>query len=211
MNNKKKMMLILIPIIAIIIAGVVMICVKGFNYSLLYSKAQRLNVYINKDFNINDIQSITREVFGDKTVKVQKADKFGTVASIVANEITEEEQNSLIEKINAKYEITLDKDTDIALMNIPQARAWNLISKYISPLLIITIISVAYFAVRFRKKGIMKSVVEPVISLILVMALYVSIVALVRIPVNEFFVILAILIYILTLICNTMKLSKAEN
>lgn len=211
MENKKKVILILIPMVTIIVAGIVMICLKGFNYSLLYSNTQRLNIYMDKEFNVEDIKTITNEVFGDKQVKVQKANQFGTVASIVASEITEEQQNSLMEKINTKYEITLDKETDIALMNIPQARAWDLVKIYVSPLLTITLISITYMALRFRKNGIIKSLVEPVVSLVLIMALYVSVVAIVRIPVNEFFVILGILIYISTIICNAMRLSKAEN
>ena len=211
MENKKKVMLILIPILAIIVAGILMICLKGFNYSLLYSNVKRLNIYMDKEFNIEDVKTITNEVFGDKQVKVQKANQFGTVVSIVTSEITEEEQNSLIEKINTKYEITLDKETDIALMNIPQVRAWDLVKIYVSPLLTITLISIAYMALRFRKNGIIKSLIEPVVSLVLIMALYVSVVAIIRIPVNEFFVILGILIYILTIICNAMRLSKAEN
>ena len=211
MENKKKVMLILIPIVAIIVAGILMICLKGFNYSLLYSNIQRLNIYMDKEFNVEDIKTITNEVFGDKQVKVQKANQFGTVVSIVTSEITEEEQKSIIEKINTKYEITLDKETDIALMNIPQARAWDLVKIYVSPLLTITLISIAYMAIRFRKNGIIKSLVEPAVSLVLIIALYVSVVAIVRIPVNEFFVILGMLIYILTIICNAMRLSKAEN
>ena len=211
MENKKRVMLILIPIVAIIVAGILMICLKGFNYSLLYSNVKRLNIYMDKEFNIEDVKTITNEVFGDKQVKVQKANQFGTVVSIVTSEITEEEQNSLIEKINTKYEITLDKETDIALMNIPQVRAWDLVKIYVSPLLTITLISIAYMALRFRKTGIIQSLIEPVVSLVLIMALYVSVVAIIRIPINEFFVILGILIYILTIICNAMRLSKAEN
>lgn len=211
MENKKKVMLILIPIVAIIVAGILMICLKGFNYSLLYSNVKRLNIYMDKEFNIEDVKTITDEVFGEKQVKVQRANQFGTVVSIVTSEITEEEQNSLIEKINTKYEITLDKETDIALMNIPQVRAWDLVKIYVSPLLTITLISIAYMALRFRKNGIIQSLIEPVVSLVLIMALYVSVVAIIRIPVNEFFVILGILIYILTIICNAMRLSKAEN
>ena len=211
MENKKRVMLILIPIVAIIVAGILMICLKGFNYSLLYSNVKRLNIYMDKEFNIEDVKTITNEVFGDKQVKVQKANQFGTVVSIVTSEITEEEQNSLIEKINTKFEITLDKETDIALMNIPQVRAWDLVKIYVSPLLTITLISIAYMALRFRKNGIIQSLIEPVVSLVLIMALYVSVVAIIRIPINEFFVILGILIYILTIICNAMRLSKAEN
>ena len=79
------------------------------------------------------------------------------------------------------------------------------------PFLTNSLIRMYGWIVLLRKNGIIKSLVEPVVSLVLIMALYVSVVAIVRIPVNEFFVILGILIYISTIICNAMRLSKAEN
>lgn len=207
----KKKIIILVLIIAIIIAGIVMICVKDFNYSLVYSKTQRINIYMEKDFNIEEVKEIATEVLGNKKVVVQAADEFGTVISILTTEITEEEQNNIIAKLNEKYEIELDNDSDIVTTNIPQNSIWNVAEKYIMPLIIVTIASMAFMAIRFRKQGIAKSLVIPIVSVILTMALYISIVALARIPVNELFVVLAILVYILALIGNTIKLSKAEN
>ena len=131
--------------------------------------------------------------------------------SILTTEITEDEQNSIITKINEKYEIEINKDSDVVIMNMPQNSIWNVVEKYISPVITVTIATVAFIAIRFRKQGIAKSVVKPLISLVCIIALYISIIALSRIPVNELFVVLAILIYILTLICNAIKLSKTEN
>lgn len=207
----KKKIIMLVLIIAIIIAGTVMICVKDFNYSLLYSKTQRMNIYIEKEFNVDEIKGIAIEVLGNKRVVVETVDEFETAISILTTELTEEEQNNIITKLNEKYEIEIDKESDIVIVDIPQNSIWNVAEKYISPVITVTIAAIAFMAIRFRKQGIVKSLIIPIVSLILTMALYVSIVALVRIPVNELFVVLAILIYILTLICNTIKLSKTEN
>lgn len=208
MKNTNKILMALIALI--IIAGIVMICVKGFNYSLLYSKADRMNIYIEKDFDIKEIKDIAKEVLGTGKLEVQSSNAFGTVASIVAKEITEEQENSIIEKINEKYEIQINKDNDVILTEVSQANAWNLVEKYILPLIIATAIILVYYAIRFRKQGVNKFLVIPVLSLIIINALYVSIVALTRIPVNEFFAVFVVLIYILTIVCNTIKLNKEE-
>ena len=50
MKNINNIMKIMIVIVALIIlAGIIMICVKGYNYDLLYSKSVRMNIYLTKD------------------------------------------------------------------------------------------------------------------------------------------------------------------
>lgn len=207
-NNIKKIFIVIIALI--IVAGLVMIGVKGFNYTLLYSRAQRMNIYMSKDFEINEIKEIAKDVLGKNKLQVQLGNTFGTVVSIISNEITEEQQNNIIQRINEKYGVEINKESDVVLTIIPQANAWDLLIKYISPLLITTIVVLIYFVIRFKQKGIFSCIGVPVLSLILVSVLYISIIALTRIPVNEFFVIFGILIYFLTIICITIKLQEKE-
>ncbi len=208
MKNIKKIILILI--VLVIIAGIIMICLKGFNYSLLYSKTQRINIYMEKDFELTDIEEIAKEVFGENAVKVQLSNSFETVVSIVAYEITDDQKSSLIEKIDEKYEMEIDTDNDVIVTNIPQINIWDTIEKYVKPLLVVTLIILIFFVLRFRNQGLVNTLLYPVLSLLLINAFYVSIIALCRIPINEFFVIVAVLIYALTLIGNTIVLGKAE-
>ena len=204
-----KRILLILTIIAII-AGIVMIKLNGFNYSLLYSKSQRMNILLEKEFEINDIDEIAKEVLGDN-IKVQYATYFDTVVSITASEISEEKQDEIINKIKEKYEIEeIDKESDVVIMNIPQISFYSIIESFIIPTIITTIVSIAYLSIRFRKLGIIKTLVIPLVSIILVLGLYVSIYALARIPINDLFVILGILCYLITLIINTMKLNKEE-
>lgn len=187
-----------------------MICVKGYNYDLLYSKSVRMNIYLTKEFKVNEIEEIAKEILGTNKLKVQQGNTFGTVVSIVAKEITEEQQNNIIQKLNEKYEIEINKDEDVIVAQIPQVNIMEIITKYISPLVITTIVILVYFVIRYRSQGIIKCIGIPVLTLIGVSALYVSIIALTRIPVNEFFIIFLVLIYFLTLICNAIKLNKQE-
>ena len=208
MKIAKRVLLVLS--IIVIIAGMVMIKVNGFNYGLLYSKNQKMNIYIEKEFEISDIKEIAKEVLGNN-VEVQYATYFNKVVSITANEITEEKQDEIINKIQEKYEIEeISKDDDIVIMDIPQISFFDIIGNYILPIIIITAISLLYLMIRFRKQGILQSLVIPLISILIVCGLYISIFALARIPVNDLFVVFAILAYLLTLIANTIRLNKME-
>lgn len=204
----KKILIILAVIIAI--AGIAMIAVKGFNYGILYSNTQRLNIYFENDFEIKDIEQIAKEVLGNNII-VRKGNLFGTVASITASEITDEQKENLITKLNEKYEIEINKEKDVVTMNVPQTNMYDIISSYITPSVIIFILVLVYSAIRFKKQGIVKSLVIPMLSTILVLAVYVGIYAIARIPVNDLFMVFAMLLFIATLIFNTMKLNAAEN
>ncbi len=207
-NNIIKIIMVIVALI--ILAGIIMICVKGYNYDLLYSKSVRMNIYLTKEFKVNEIEEIAKEILGTNKLKIQQGNTFGTVVSIVAKDITEEQQNNIVQKLNEKYEIEINKENDIIVTQIPQVNIWEMITKYISPIVITTIVILVYFIVRYRNQGIIKCIGIPVLTLIGVSALYVSIVALTRIPVNEFFIIFLALIYFLTLICNAIKLNKQE-
>lgn len=208
MKILKRILLVLALIV--IIAGIVMISLKGFNYGLLYSKTQRMNIYIDKEFNIEDIEQIAKEELGDN-VSVRVGNFFGTVASVISKEISEEQQNNIINKINEKYGTEIKKDEDTAIMNVPQAKIFDIISNYIAPAITISVISLVYLAVRFKEQGVINSLIKPLISVILVIALYVSIFAIARIPINDLFIVFATLLFILTFIINTIKLNQAEN
>ena len=204
----KKILIILAVIIAI--AGIAMIAVKGFNYGILYSNTQRLNIYFENNFEIKDVEQIAKEVLGNNII-VRKGNLFSTVASITASEITDEQKENLITKLNEKYEIEIDKEKDVVTMNVPQTNMYDIISSYITPSVIIFILVLVYSAIRFKKQGIVKSLVIPMLSTILVLAVYVGIYAIARIPVNDLFMVFAMLLFIATLIFNTMKLNAAEN
>ena len=96
-------------------------------------------------------------------------------------------------------------------MNVPQTNMYDIISSYITPSVIIFILVLVYSAIRFKKQGIVKSLVIPMLSTILVLAVYVGIYAIARIPVNDLFMVFAMLLFIATLIFNTMKLNATEN
>lgn len=209
--NKKKVCKICIcsAVIAIIIAGISMLIFRGFAYSLTYQKSQRMNIYMEKEFEIDEIKNIVKEVLGNKS-QVQLGNKFGTVASITFKEISDEQKKSIIEKINEKYEIKIDEEKNIVMMNVPQANVLDIISFYILPVSLIAIISLVFFAIRYREKGIINTVVLPFGSVLAVLGIYVSAYSLIRIPVNELFSVIGMCLVIVTLLINTIVLKKEK-
>ena len=70
---KKTKNKIVIAILAIIlIAGIIMVAIKGFNKELSYQETKRLEANIGKTFEIKDIKDIVKEEIGQKNVMIQK-------------------------------------------------------------------------------------------------------------------------------------------
>ena len=62
-ENKK---IIAIVILIVLIAGVVMLAVKGFNKGLTYQASKRIEVSIPKGYDKKEVKDIADEVFSNK-------------------------------------------------------------------------------------------------------------------------------------------------
>ena len=106
-NLTKKQKIIMSIVAIIIIAGIAVVAFMGFNFDLRFQTAQKLELYLGEDFKIADIQNITKETMPNEQVIVQKVEVYGDSVSIIAKEITEEQKQKIIEKVNEKYELEL--------------------------------------------------------------------------------------------------------
>lgn len=117
----KKKALYIIMIIAVIL-GVIILKTKGFNYSTLYGKHERLEISFNSNYNIKDIKSIVNQtVNGYPTVRTTTL--FKTSVAIDSKSFSDEDINKLFSKLNEKYALDLDikdvkKDKILTEMNI---------------------------------------------------------------------------------------------
>ena len=98
MKNK----FIYILMIIAIVAGAIMVRVKGYNYSTIYSDHKRLEVSMEQQFELNDIKKIADECFSSDTV-VRKTTLFNTSFAVDCKELKEEEITTFLNKINEKY------------------------------------------------------------------------------------------------------------
>ena len=143
----KNITKIIIAIMAIIIvAGIVVVATSGFNVDIRYKKAQKIELYLQKEFEISDIKNILNEVMPNKQVVIQKVEAYEDTVSIIAEEITDEERQAIVEKINEKYELELETDSVTTLI-MPQTKLINVVMPYILPYVLTTAIILIYMAI----------------------------------------------------------------
>ena len=207
-NKMTKKSKILIAIIAIIIiAGAIITATIGLNFDLRYKESKKIELYLQKDFNISDIKQITDEVMQGTEVVIQKVEVFEDTVSIRAQDITDEQKQGIIDKVNEKYGTELSKD-DIETESIPNTRGRDIIKPYILPFSIATLIILVYIGVRYRKLKVLKTLLKTVIILIVAEAVLLSIMAITSIPIGIVTIPLIIIVYLLTLIGITTYLEK---
>ncbi len=212
MEEKKKKMTkkskIIIGIIAlIIIAGIVVTLTIGLNFGLRYQESERIELYLETEFEISDIKQITDEVMPGEAVIIQKVEVYEDTVSITAKEITDEQKQSLIDKVNEKYGTTLSADS-IEIESIPNTRGRDIIKPYIVPFIISTLIILVYMAVRYRKLGTRKTLLKTIFISILAQVILLSIIAITRIPIGILTIPMVITVYLLTLIGLTTYFEK---
>ena len=203
----KSKQLKIILMLLVIIAGIVMIAVKGFNFDLKYQETQRVELYLKTEFNISDIRQITDEVFGNQKVMIQKVEVFEDSVSITTTSISDEQKSNLITKINEKYgtEITAE---DTTVENIGHTRGRDIIKPYIVPFAIAAIVVLIYLGIRYYKLSIAKVIAKSIGIMALAQILLFSVMAITRIPIGRLTIPMVILVYLLTLFGITNMFEK---
>ena len=204
-TKKSKILIVLIAII--IIAGAIVTATIGLNFDLRYRESKKIELYLQKDFNISDIKQITDEVMEGEEVIIQKVEVFEDTVSIRAQDITDEQKQSIIDKVNEKYGLELEKD-NIETKNVPNTRGRDIIKPYILPFFIATLIILVYIGVRYRKLKVIKTLLKTILTLVLSQVVLLSIMAITRIPIGIVTIPLIIIVYLLTLIGITTYFEK---
>lgn len=110
METKKKILIAIIAII--IIAGCIVVGIKGFNVSLYLREHDTLQYTFEQKFNKDDVISIGNEVFGEKDFEVRTVEVFDDSVYIISETISEEEKQALLEKLSALYQESTDEETN---------------------------------------------------------------------------------------------------
>ena len=208
---KKSLILILI---VSIIAGIIVIFTVGFNLKVTTKAHQEITVNIGEEYKNNDIKQIAKEAIGTD-VEVQKTGDFEDQAVISANEITREQVTEIANKLNEKYGKEISADS-ITIKDVPATKISEMFLPQISSFIIATVVIFVYFAIRYKKQGIIKVLVTAVIGLGLLELLVSSFIALFRIPVGQNIVSIIYITYgiamigITTMFENKAKELKAE-
>lgn len=202
---KNKLLYILIAIV--IIAGIVVGYTAKFKFSLAYDDSIRVEMYIGKDYTKADVEAIAKEAFGTKEVLIQKIEFFNDSVAITVRESNDEKLNNLVAKVDEKYGTTLAKE-DLTVVDVPHYRGRDIMSNYIVPIAISAVLIIVYSIIRFRKIELAKVVAKLLIWPIIVEALYLSILAIARIPISYYTLPLGIILAVITLTIITYKNEK---
>lgn len=210
MKDNKKILYIILA--CVIIIGAVIIGVKGLNFGLKYEPNKQIEVYIGKEFDNNEIKQIVKEVIGNKQVIVQKVEVYEEMVSITVKEMSDAQIQELNNKINEKYDIENTVSEDFIITENTNLRGRDLVKPFIFPIALSLVIILVYAAIRYRKINIFEILVKLFGINILAQLLYVSMLAITRLPVNILTVPTAIAIYtIITLVIfNELETKSRE-
>ena len=193
MKQKNKIIIASSVIALIIIAGIVAVYMWGFNKELRFSQTQKIDIYVEQKVDKNKIKEITNEVLGMHNM-VQTIEIYEDMVTIRAISISEQQRNSIVNKVKENYEFeqTAEK-TEID--TIPATRFRDIYKQYVIPFVISVVLIVAYMAIRYYKKGLLKVILKTVLIPVIAELLLLSWMAIVRIPVGIFTPTFIILVY----------------
>lgn len=203
MEKIKNPKVIYLISVLIIIVGIIVTCIWKTNFSLEYSEHTRIYVYIGKEFNVEDIKQIAKDVLKNKEIKYQNIETFNDSIAINVKELNDEELTVLKDKVKEKYEIE-EIDSNVTTMTIPHYRIRDIIKPYIVPMIITTLVILVYIGIRYFNLGIVKTVCTLLLRLIVSEAVLASIIQTIRIPVGVYTIPVAILVYILVTIVTVV-------
>lgn len=195
--ENKKMIYGIIALI--ILVAIAIICFFKFNFSLMYNDNTRLDIYIGKDYDMKDIKTITKEIFKKQKIQYQKIETFNDTVAVTVKEATDNQINELKEKLKEKYELETTENL-IQVSKVAHLRGRDIVKPYIIPTALATAIILVYIGIRYIKLGALKVICDLLIKLIVSEALYLSAIAIFRLPIGIYTMPIAIAIYLLVII-----------
>ena len=205
-KDKKNIFLAIIGIV--ILAGIIMFCIKGLNYNLSYGKNASISVNMGKDVDKNEVKQLVEETIGSNA-NVRTLNESNSSILITVKEISDEQKNNLVAKINEKYSLELSQE-DLKITNNAQIKLCDLIKPYIAPSIISIALIMIYFVIRYRKFKIGKIILETMGSIVISEAFLFSIYAITRIPVNSLTMPLAVILFVIVIIALIEKYRKED-
>lgn len=179
---------------------------SGFELGSKYKSQKKLSVTFAESFEISDVEGLVKEIFEEDTLNVEYTDEFKDGVIITLTTSSEEQVENFKNKLREKYssfskmEEANEGVEIVDVIDMPSIEARDLVKSYIKPVVITFVITLIFLAIIFRKLGIVKSLVIPAIVIIGINALYISIVSILRIPVNEYVISGWMLVYAMSLI-----------
>lgn len=165
--TSNKIKFLMLPILVIVV-GIVMFFVHGFNFDTEFVGGIRMQINVGSEFENKDIENLVTEVAGEVAAPVVQKIGDGTQATIKMSEIDLETKTALEGAIKEKY-------GENAIMSANSASA-SFGAQVQRKALIFTLIAIlcilAYIAIRFELKSAVMAVIALAINVLVIMAVY---------------------------------------
>ena len=206
LENNKKACVIGVIIALIVIAGIIVTMVLGFNKEMQYEPSQSIDIYIEQKPDLDKIRDICNEVLQQKNT-IQTVEIYEDMVTITAKTISEEQKNNIVNKVKENYEFKQTAE-ETEIKNLPATRIRDMYKKYVLPFVISGIVVLIYMAIRYYKKGIVKVLVTTFLIPVIAQVVLFSIYAITRIPLGRTTPIIAIVVYILSILYVTKRMES---
>ena len=202
MEQKSKKIISIAIIALIIIAGIVVVSLWGFNKELKYAQSQRIDILVEQKVDEAKIKSIADEVLGMHNI-VQTVEIYEEMVTIRAASISEEQRNTIVNKIKENYEFDQTAETT-DINTVPATRFRDMYKQYLAPFIISIVLVAIYMVIRYYKKGILKVLLKALLIPAVAELLLLSWMAIVRIQIGRYTPVFVVLVYVAS-IWYTMK------
>ena len=194
MKQRNKIIIASAVIALIILAGIVVVNIWGFNKELKFVQGQRIDIYIEQQVDKDKIKPIVEEVLGMHNM-VQTVEVYEDMVTIRAKTISEEQRNTIVNKVKEIYQFEQTaENTDIN--TVPETRIRDMYKQYVLPFAISGVLVVAYMLIRYYEKGILKVLLNAIFVPVVAELLLLSWMAIVRIPLGRFTPTIVLLVYV---------------
>ena len=203
MKQRNKKIIAIAILALIILAGIVVVNILGFNKQLEFKQGQSIDVYVRKEIDEKKIKEIANEVLGKENM-VQLVEIYKDMVTIRAEQITEEQKNNIVNKIKENYEFEQTAEETI-INTVPATRILDMYKHYVVPMLISGVIILAYMLIRYNKEGIIKVLLRTILIPIIAELVLLSLIAIKRVPLGVYTPILVIIVYLASIVFVTKK------
>ena len=117
------------------------------------------------------------------------------------------QKQSIIDKVNEKYGTELKADST-EIINIPNMKIRDLVKPYVTSFAISTVLILVYIAIRYRKLGSIKTMINSLLIIVVGQVVLFSLIAITRIPVGRLTIPMVLIVYVCTLLGITNCLEK---
>lgn len=194
--KQKNIKIIFIALVALVILiGIVVVGIWGYNKELKFEKSQSIDIYVEQKVDESKIKNIVHEALGNANYTVQTVEIYKDMVTIRSEQITEEQKNNIVNKIKENYEFKQTAE-ETTINTVPATRIIDMYKGYILPFTISGILVLVYMVIRYYKKGILKVLARTIAIPVFGELFLLSVIVIARIPVGRFTPILVIGMYI---------------